>query len=235
MACKGPVGWLAGLAVAAGLAGPAAADTGTLAPWNPQCTGDGGARRCSVGTTLTASGPRGDGALSLRLVSDGDCTTLHVVFDGTIAVDRPVSLAVDDDDPQHFYTGAELETLAAALDGGDAPAELPPEFRLFLARAGSGAFGAAAPADVMMDRFAAIKEPWRLGVSCGPMERLMPRIAAGRTLHLEYSATPAGTTEFYHWPALLQRRVAVDLAGAAAALDKALHNGTASAPRASAR
>ncbi|HYD65193.1 hypothetical protein [Azospirillum sp.] len=195
---------------------------GAAEPWSVECTGSGPARRCSASTVQGYANNRGGrGEVVVSLVRDAACTTLHVVFDGPVDLDRPVTLAVDGAARQAFYTSADLSLLAQALDEGWALRDAPVEFARFLADAHGGAMPGIEPADEMLNRFAAVKEQRRAGVACAPMRRLLPAMMQGRTLRLEFSAEPRSATQVYHWPGLTRRSVEVALDGLAAALEGA--------------
>ncbi|HYH20521.1 MAG TPA: hypothetical protein VD995_18090 [Azospirillum sp.] len=191
-------------------------------PWSVECTGSGPARRCSASTVQGYANNRGGrGEVVVSLVRDATCTTLHVVFDGPVDLDRPVTLAVDGAARQEFYTSADLSLLAQALDEGWTLRDAPVEFVRFLADAHGGAMAGIEPSDEMLNRFAAVKESRRAGVACAPMRRLLPAMMQGRTLRLEFSAEPRSATQVYHWPGLTRRSADIALDGLAAALEGA--------------
>ncbi|HEY0836944.1 MAG TPA: hypothetical protein VGE72_23740 [Azospirillum sp.] len=191
-------------------------------PWSVECTGSGPARRCSASTVQGYANNRGGhGEVVVSLVRDAACTTLHVVFDGPVDLDRPVTLAVDGGARQEFYTSADLSLLAQALDEGWTLRDAPVEFVRFLDDAHGGALTAAEPSEEMLNRFAAVKESRRAGVACAPMRRLLPAMLDGRTLRLEFHAEPRSATQVYHWPALTRRTADVALDGLAPALEGA--------------
>jgi len=74
----------------------------------------------------------------------------------------------------------------------------------------------------MIKRFAAIKEPRRIGLACGPMERLLPLIRTGHPLRLEFQVEPRMATQVYHWPSLGTRVVNIRLDDLLASLDLAM-------------
>lgn len=221
------VRWLGILALGALLAKPAAAGT----PWQTGCSGQGAERRCTVTTTRAYPNNRGGKSeVTLVIVRDATCTTLHVTFDGPIAVNRPVRLALDGGPPQHFYTADQLGQLTRALDamstGPDAPdvprrtERTPPEFTRFLKQVSHGDLKDTTPEDEMVARFAALKEPRRIGLACAPTLRLLPRLSLARMLRLDFSAEPRNRTSVYHWTRLTDRTVELDLEGLSAALDR---------------
>lgn len=231
------------VSVAAGLltAAPAIADPpaagsplataaiGTRAAPQPEavCSGSGGARRCTVSAVQGFANNRGSlSEVNLSLVRDARCTTLHIVFDGPIALDRPVTLTAEGAAPQTFYTAAALTDLARALDEGGLDERAPPEFRDFLRQVAEGAFTGAGrgaePGAAMIQRFAAIKEPRRIGMTCAPMERLLPLIRSGTRLRLEFQVEPRAVTQLYHWPRLDSRAVDFRLDALVDTLDRAM-------------
>jgi len=212
------VRWLGLLGLGVLLAGPASAADPA---WTVTCGGQGEARRCSAFAVQDFTNNRGGrGEVSITIVRDPTCTTLHVTFDGPIAMNRPARLLVDGAPPQAFYTADQLERLARALDDGNRPERAPPEFDHFLTQVSLGELKGAEPGDEMVSRFAALKEPRRLGLACAPTERLLPYLAAARTLTVEFSAEPRNRARVYHWVSLTDRSIAVRLDGLAAALDR---------------
>ncbi len=224
--------WVGLLLLAVGCAAPASADAPRpAAVAEASCVGEGTARRCTVAAIQGFPDNRGGlSALTVNAVRDAQCTTLHIVFDRPIALDRPVLLTVEGAGTQGFYTPAELTGLARALDGdrdgdgdGDGgPDRAPPEFLDFLALAATGALGEAEAGAEMIRRFAAVKEARRVGLTCGPMERLLPPIRAGRASRLEFQVESPTAARVYHWPRLDRRVVDLHLEGLLAALDRAM-------------
>ncbi|QCN96729.1 hypothetical protein D3093_15495 (plasmid) [Azospirillum argentinense] len=191
------------------------------------CAGEGAGRRCTVSAVQPFSDNRGGlGELSISAVRDAACTSLYIVFDEPIALARPVTLAVDGAPPQRFYTPRQLSDLADALDGAGQPDATPeeaaPEFTRFLSQVAEGAIADEDAGAEMLRRFAAIKEPQRIGLTCGPMERLMPLIRSDRPLRLEFQKQAGGATQVYHWPRLDRRTVEFRLGGLLEALDRAM-------------
>ncbi|CAO3451293.1 hypothetical protein [Azospirillum argentinense] len=191
------------------------------------CAGEGVGQRCTVSAVQPFADNRGGfGELSISAVRDAACTSLYIVFDEPIAIARPVTLAVEGAATQRFYTPRQLSDLANALDeglqAGAAPEEAPPEFTRFLAQVAAGAIADEDAGTEMLRRFAAIKEPRRIGLTCGPMERLMPLIRSDRRLRLEFQRQASGATEVYHWPRLDRRTVEFRLGGLLEALDRAM-------------
>ncbi|WP_114861039.1 hypothetical protein [Azospirillum brasilense] len=195
------------------------------------CAGEGRGQRCTVSAVQPFPDNRGGlGELSISAVRDAACTSLHIVFDEPIAPARHVTLTVDGAPPQRFYTPRQLSDLADALDAdalnADAldkgPQAAPPEFTRFLAQVAAGAIADEEAGTEMLSRFAAIKEPRRIGLTCGPMERLMPLIRSDRRLRLEFQRQANGATEVYHWPRLDRRTVEFRLGGLLEALDRAM-------------
>jgi len=218
--------------------GSALAETPTPASTEPPsatppvtCAGDGMGRRCTAAAIQDFANNRGgQSALSLNAVRDATCTTLHIVFDGPIDVKRPVTLSVDGAPPQQFYTPDELTELARALDDGartitDTGADAggtPPEFARFLTQVSTGAIKDSDAGQEMLNRFAAIKETRRVGLACGPMERLLPLIRAGHSLRLEFQVDARTATQVYHWPKLDSRVVELRLDGLLSSLDRTM-------------
>ncbi|AWJ87430.1 hypothetical protein TSH58p_29050 (plasmid) [Azospirillum sp. TSH58] len=191
------------------------------------CAGEGTGQRCTVSAVQPFADNRGGlGELSISAVRDAACTSLYIVFDEPIALARPVTLAVDGAPPQRFYTPRQLSDLADALDegpqAGAAPEAAPPEFARFLAQVAAGAITDEDAGTEMLSRFAAIKEPRRIGLTCGPMERLMPLIRSDRPLRLEFQRQANSATQVYHWPRLDRRTVEFRLGGLLEALDRAM-------------
>lgn len=187
------------------------------------CAGDGSARRCTASAVEGFANNRGgESELSLNAVRDATCTTLHIVFDGPIAVNQPVTLTVDGAPPQRFYTPGALTDLARALDDGALPAGAPPEFAGFLAQVSSGAVKDADAGPEMLSRFAAIKETRRVGLTCGPMERLLPLLRSGHTARLEFQVEPRTVQQVYHWGRLDHRMVTLRVDDLLASLDRAM-------------
>lgn len=204
-----------GIAVAAGLCGVAgggrpalaqAARVDTINGWVMVCQGEEPIRRCSAArpTPFTDSQGR-EHVVTLSLLRDGACTTLNGVFDGPIDLGRPVWLAVDGG-PRLEFAAVPPDpprTRVAAGEGAD--------FRHFLSKAAGGGSLLAA---------GMVKEPRRVAVTCAAMRELLPRLAAGATLRLEFSPTGLALREQpYHWPALSRRAVDVPLAGVVARLN----------------
>lgn len=209
---------LAGIALTS-LASPALA---AEERWAAACSGEGMARRCSVTAVQSYPNNRGGSSeVTVSAVRDATCTTLHIVFDAPIALDRPARVAIDGGEPQTFYTPAQLAMLAQALDNGAMPERTPPEFAGFLSQVSQGGMKGVEPGEEMITRFAAIKEPRRVGIACAPMQRLLPALVAGGTLHLEFHAEPRLATRVYHWPGLTRRTVDIPLDGLATALETA--------------
>ncbi|WP_183178780.1 hypothetical protein [Azospirillum sp. OGB3] len=191
------------------------------------CAGEGAGRRCTVSTVQPFPDNRGGlGELSISAVRDAACTSLYIVFDEPIALARPVTLAVDGAPPQRFYTPRQLSDLADTLDKGPqtgaAPEVGPPEFTRFLSQVAAGAITDEVAGTEMLRRFAAIKEPRRIGLTCGPMERLLPLMRADRPLRLEFQRQANSATQLYHWPRLDRRTVEFRLGGLLEALDRAM-------------
>ena len=191
------------------------------------CAGDGAGQRCTVSTVQPFADNRGGlGELSISAVRDAACTTLHIVFDEPIALARPVTLTVEGAPPQRFYTPGQLSDLAGALDEGPQPGAVPqagpPEFTRFLTQVAEGAITDEDAGPEMLKRFAALKEPRRIGLTCGPMERLLPLIRSGRPLRLEFQMEASAETQLYHWPRLDRRTVEFRLGGLLEALDRAM-------------
>ena len=187
------------------------------------CAGDGAGRRCTASMVQSFANNRGGvSEVSVSIVRDAACTTLHIVFDAPIALDRPVSLTADGAPPQRFYTPGELADLARALDGGAQPPSPAPEVASFLSLVATGAIADADAGPEMIKRFAAIKEPRRVGLTCGPMERLRPSIHAGHPLRLEFQVEPRAVTQVYHWPNLGMRTVDLRVDALLASLDEAM-------------
>lgn len=225
---------LLGLGLAGTAMAPALAEAPTPASTEPPsaappvtCAGEGAGRRCTVAAIQDFANNRGgQSALSLNAVRDATCTTLHIVFDGPIDVTRPVILSVDGAPPQRFYTPDELTELARALDDGAQTTSdtggTPPEFARFLTQVSTGAIKDADAGQEMLNRFAAIKETRRVGLACGPMERLLPLIRAGHSLRLEFQVDARTATQVYHWPKLDSRVVELRLDGLLSSLDRTM-------------
>ncbi|MDQ2101883.1 hypothetical protein [Azospirillum isscasi] len=191
------------------------------------CAGEGAGQRCTVSAVQPFADNRGGlGELSISAVRDAACTTLHIVFDEPIALTRPVTLTVDGTPPQRFYTPRQLSDLAGALDEGPQPGAVPPagppEFTRFLSQVAEGAIADDDAGPEMLKRFAAVKEPRRIGLTCGPMERLLPPIRSGRPLRLEFQMEANTATQVYHWARLDRRTVEFRLDGLLEALDRAM-------------
>ncbi|MBY3755687.1 hypothetical protein GBZ26_06965 [Azospirillum formosense] len=191
------------------------------------CAGEGAGRRCTVSTVQPFADNRGGlGELSISVVRDVACTSLYIVLDEPITLAHPVTLAVDGAPAQRFYTPRQLSELADALDDAgptDAAAEGgAPEFTRFLRQVAEGAIADEDAGAEMLSRFAAIKEPRRIGLTCGPMERLLPLIRSDRRLRLEFQKQASGATQVYHWPRLDRRTVEFRLGGLLEALDRAM-------------
>lgn len=191
------------------------------------CAGEGDGQRCTVSAVQPFADNRGGlGELSISAVRDAACTSLYIVFDEPIALGRPVTLAVEGAPPQRFYTPRQLSDLANALDEGPQtgtePEAGPPEFTRFLTQVAEGAITDENAGPEMLKRFAAIKEPRRIGLTCGPMERLLPLIRSDRPLRLEFQRQASGATQVYHWPRLDRRTVEFRLGGLLEALDRAM-------------
>jgi hypothetical protein len=203
-------------------------------PWSVVCSAGAAPRRCTVSHVQAFADNRGGSAeLTVSIVRDPDCTTVHVLFDGPVDTARPAWLAVDGGSPWEFYDVDELAELGRALDGDRQARVERPEFRHFLAAAAATP-EAATPEEearrgaitAMIDRFAAVKEPRRLGLSCAPAARLLPLLQAGARLHVEFTVQPRNATRIYHWPQLNSRAVEVPLDG----LEQALRESSAAAP-----
>ncbi len=213
--------WIAALGMIAGMAlsaDPAAAagdgNPGPEGAWTVACEGDGPLRRCTVSTLQSFTDLKGEARrVSLSLLVDRACTTLHAAFETPIAADRPVDIRVDERQVQRFYTSDQLQALARAIDGAARPAAAPPEFARFLDDAKTGGMNGEAAGDEMIARFAAIKEP--------PVRRALPALREGRTLALTFHAPARTPRRVWHWPRLDERRVVIDLDGLALALDRA--------------
>lgn len=193
----------------------------------PVCAGEGAGQRCTVSAVQPFADNRGGLAeLSISAVRDASCTTLHIVFDEPIAVARPVTLTVEGAPPQRFYTPGQLSYLAGRLDEGPQPGAVPeagpPEFTRFLTQVAEGAITEDNSGPEMLKRFAAIKEPRRIGLTCGPMERLLPQMRSDRPLRLEFQKEAPTATQVYHWPRLDRRVVEFRLGGLLEALDRAM-------------
>ncbi|WP_448204213.1 hypothetical protein [Azospirillum sp. sgz302134] len=223
--------WVGLLLLGLGFAAPALAETlPTISPTPVSmaipaatCLGEGPARRCTAMVDQSFANNRGGmSALSISAVRDATCTTLHIVFDGPIALDRPVTLTPDGAPAQRFYTPDELTDLARALDNGTRPSNPAPEFARFLTQVSSGAIKDADAGREMLNQFAAIKEPRRIGLTCGPMERLLPQIRTGRAVRLEFEVEPRTTLQAYHWSRLEGRAVDLRLDELLASLDRAM-------------
>ncbi|OYD81340.1 hypothetical protein [Azospirillum brasilense] len=191
------------------------------------CAGEGAGQRCTVSAVQPFADNRGGlGELSISAVRDAACTSLYIVFDEPIALARPVTLTVDGAPPQRFYTPRQLSDLATALDDGPqtgtGPEAGPPEFTRFLTQVAERAIADEDAGPEMLRRFAAIKEPRRIGLTCGPMERLMPLIRSDRPLRLEFQRQANSATQVYHWPRLDRRTVEFRLGGLLEALDRAM-------------
>lgn len=197
-----------GIAVAAGLSGVAggerpalaqAARVDTINGWVMVCQGEEPIRRCSAArpTPFTDSQGR-EHVVTLSLLRDGACTTLSGVFDEPIDLNRPVWLAVDGGPRLEFAAVAPVphHTRVAAVDGADV--------RQFISKAAVGM----------------VKEPRRVAIACAAMRDLLPHLAAGAVLRLEFSPTGLALREQpYHWSALSRRAVDVPLAGVVARLN----------------
>ncbi|KAA0684123.1 hypothetical protein [Roseomonas genomospecies 6] len=191
------------------------------------CSGEGAGQRCTVSAVQPFADNRGGLAeLSVSAVRDASCTTLHIVFDEPIAVARPVTLTVEGMPPQRFYTPRQLSDLAGALDEGPQPGAVPeagpPEFTRFLTLVAEGAIAEDDSGPEMLKRFATIKEPRRIGLTCGPMERLLPLMRSGRPVRLEFQRQANSATQVYHWPRLDRRTVDLHLGSLLEALDRAM-------------
>lgn len=191
------------------------------------CAGEDAGQRCTVSVVQPFADNRGGlGELSISVVRDAACTSLHIVFDEPITPARPVMLTVDGAPPQRFYTPRQLSDLASALDDTGQPDAVPdarpPEFARFLTQVAEGVIADEDAGPEMLKRFAAIKEPRRIGLTCGPMERLLPLIRSDRPLRLEFQRQGNSTTQVYHWPRLDRRTVEFRLGGLLEALDRAM-------------
>jgi hypothetical protein len=191
--------------------------------WMVTCARGEAERRCTVSSMQSFADNRGGfSQLSLSFVRDAECTTLHIQFDAPITVTAPVSLAIGDAPPQPFYTMDELTRLAEAMDWGRPLAGGPPEFKGFLAQLSEGALKSADPSREMIARFAAIKEPRRISLTCAPTERLLPLVRSGGTMRLAFQLAPRNSPRPYHWPSMTARTVDIRLDGLAEALDQAM-------------
>lgn len=222
---------MAGLGTAApalAASAPAASALAVEVPFSDvACAGEGDGQRCTASAVQRFADNRGGlSELSISAVRDSACTTLHIVFDEPIAVARPVTLTVEGTPPQRFYTPGQLSNLARALDEGPQPGSVPeagpPEFTRFLTLVAKGAITEDDSGPEMLKRFAAIKDPRRIGLTCGPMERLLPLIRSGRALRLEFQRQANSATQVYHWPRLDRRTVEFRLGGLLEALDRAM-------------
>lgn len=178
-------------------------------------------RRCVASTIQGFPDNRGgQSAVTVTLTRDGDCSTLAVTFDRPIAIDHPVRLAVEGTAPQSFYTGAELAQLAKALDDGTPLNGGPVEFSRFLDETTHGKTDDQEPAREMLNRFAAIKEPRGVILTCGPAARILAALHGGQPARLEFQVAPRAITRVYHWPELERRTVDLPVAALAAAIDR---------------
>ncbi|HYD30579.1 MAG TPA: hypothetical protein VEB64_06930 [Azospirillaceae bacterium] len=219
MSLAPPLARVALLATAWFLVGTGTA--GAVPTWKSLCSGNGAERRCTASMRQSYLNTLGGlNQVTVSLMRENGCETLHVVFDRPVDMNRPVGLAVDGGDVAYFYSGDELAGLARALDEGtEAPAEGPPEFTAFLGEVDGAKF--TDPGAEMVARFARLKEPLRLGMACAATSRLMPSLRAGRMLHLAFSARPGNRAQPYHWPRLRNRAVDIPLEGLFATLDEA--------------
>lgn len=194
----------------AALAGPRSAAAqavrvDTVSGWVVVCQGEEPIRRCSAARPAPFSDAQGrEHTVTFNLMRDGGCTTLTGVFDQPIDPNRPVWLVVDG--------GPRLEFSAV-------PAGEGADFQRFLTRAGGG----PAPSGTGVAPPGMVKETRRVGITCAGMRGLLPRLAAGSALHLEFSPAGMGRrVQPYHWPALSARAVDVPLSDVLARLTRHL-------------
>jgi len=189
--------------------------------WQQVCQDGPRGRFCAL--TLEERFPEnrgGSGRVTVSVRRDADCTSLHVGFDRAIDLARPVTMQVDGGPAEGFYTGDELNELARAVDSGEAPGGVRPEFAAFWREVAAGSLGdASAAARELVARFARVKNADRLGVACPVADRLLPRLLAARSLRLTFHVDTGRPLEVYHWPALNRREVTIPLERLAAALD----------------
>lgn len=211
------------LLIAAGPAVPAA----TLDGWSMRCTGDPGARRCTISARPDYADNRGGkGRLTVALRADAGCTTLHVEFDRAIDVRRPVLMRVDGGPVRAFHTAPALSAMARQLDEGLAPALLdgtgPDAAAIdgFWRDISTGRIRQGAQAaEELVARFALVKEEHKLGVGCQSMARLLPELRRGSHLRLSFHLARPGPRAVYHWPALDRREVVIPISGLAGLLE----------------
>lgn len=196
----------AAIAIAVSAPRPAAAQAvrmDTVAGWVVVCQGDGPIRRCSAARPAAFADVQGrEHSVTFSLSRDGGCTTLTGVFDLPIDMARPVWLAVDG--------GPRLEF--AAVPAGEGA-----DFQRFLTRAAAGPsqHGTAPPGMIP----GMVKDQRRIGITCAAMRGLLPHLAAGSALHLEFSPAGMGRrVQPYHWAALSARAVDVPLSDVLARL-----------------
>jgi hypothetical protein len=188
--------------------------------WARSCDGETGGRQCL--TTLRATYPNNRGGrneVAVTLRRTASCSTLHVAFDAPIAIDRPAWISIDAGERHPFYTETELARFARAVDARQEPAWAPEEFRRFFAEVRDGRVASAGTE--LVARFARVKDGRRLGLACSATQRLMPELARGSVLTVEFQLESKGGMEPYHWPRMATRRVSVPLEGMLHALDSA--------------
>ncbi|WP_207481079.1 hypothetical protein [Arenibaculum pallidiluteum] len=207
---------LAALAPAAASASPEKPG-GDRPVWTHSCS-DGGDRQCHLTLRQRYDAAIGkDGEVAVTLRRSRSCVTLHVAFDAPVAAERPAWIAIDDGARLPFYTEAELTRLARAVDADQEPAWGPDEFRGFYAEVKQGRVTSAG--NELVARFARVKDSHGLGLACAATARLMPDLARGRVLTIEFTPGGKGETEPYHWPRMATRRVSVPLEGMTLTLD----------------
>ncbi len=216
---------LAALLLAVGLGAPGALAAtepgrteGARPGWARTCAGADADRQCLLTLRQTYANLRGGrNEMSVTLRRKSSCTTLHVSFDAPIELDRPVWITIDGGERHAFYRESDLTRLARAVDDRQEPAWGPEEFRGFYAEVRDGRVASAGTE--LVARFARVKDTRQLGLACAATERLMPELARGRVLTIEFHAESKGGEEPYHWPRMAARRVAVPLEGLVHALD----------------
>jgi hypothetical protein len=192
--------------------------------WTRSCSGGASDRQCLLTLRQSYANNRGGrNELTVGLRRGPSCVTLHVTFDAPIDLDMPASIAVDGGGRHDFYTERDLTRLARAVDARQPPSWGPAEFRRFYAEVEAG--GVRSVGTELVARFARVKESRRLALACAATERLLPELAGGRSLAVEFHVESKGGSEPYHWPRMTARRVLVPLEGMLHALDSAgLHD-----------